>query len=54
VDAGFHVYQIANNLWPWRYLWPNAVARPRRVRGPLAGNVKRHDLVLSRVDAEEL
>lgn len=54
VAAGFHVYTIDNNLWPWRYLWPEEVGRPWRVRGPLAAGVKRHDLVLSRIDAEEL
>ena len=54
VAAGFNVYEIDNNLWPWRYLWPEAVRRPRRVRTPLTKPVKRLDLVLSRVDADEL
>ena len=53
-DAGFHVYRIDNNLWPWRYLWPKQVRRPQRVVEPLTRRVKRLDLVLSRVDAEEL
>jgi FkbM family methyltransferase len=54
LDAGFHPYRIDNNLWPWRYLWPNDVRRPRRIRQPLTKRVKRIDLVLSRVDQEEL
>jgi FkbM family methyltransferase len=53
-DAGFHAYRIDNNLWPWRYLWPNDVRRPRRIRGPLNRRVKRLDLVLSRLDREQL
>jgi FkbM family methyltransferase len=54
LDVGFHAYRIDNNLWPWRYLWPNVVHRPRRIRQPLLKRVKRIDLVLSRVDREEL
>ncbi len=54
VDRGFHVYRIDNNLWPWRYLWPCDVGRPRRVRGALTRRAKRLDLVLSRIDADEL
>ena len=54
VDDGFHVYEIANNLWPWRYLWPAEVRRPRRVRLSLTKPIKRLDLVLSRVDADRL
>ena len=53
-DAGFHAYRIDNNLWPWRYLWPNEVRRPRRVRRGLSRRVKRLDLVLSRVDGDIL
>ena len=54
MDAGFNVYRIDNNLWPWRYLWPNDVRPPRRERGALTRRVKRLDLVLSRVDGETL
>ena len=54
VDAGFNVYRIDNNLWPWRYLWPNDVRPPVRERGPLTARVKRLDLVLSRADRETL
>ncbi len=53
-DAGFFAYEIDNNLWPWRYLWPAVVGRPRRVRRSLERRPKRIDLVLSRVDQEEL
>ena len=54
IDAGFHVYEITNNLWPWRYLWSAEVNRPHRVHEPLTQHVKRLDLVLSRVDADQL
>jgi len=54
IDAGFHVYEITNNLWPWRYLWPAEVTRPRRVRSLPDKRVNRLDLVLSRVEADWL
>jgi FkbM family methyltransferase len=54
LDAGFHVYRIDNNLWPWRYLWPNDVRPPVRVAEPLTKRVKRLDLVLSRTDRPTL
>ena len=54
LEAGFQVYTIDNDLWPWRYLWSNDVRPPRRLRGHLGRRVKRLDLVLSRVDAETL
>jgi FkbM family methyltransferase len=37
LDAGFNVYRIDNNLWPWRYLWPNDVRPPRPRPPPPAG-----------------
>lgn len=52
LDRGFHVYEIENNLWPWRYLWPKEVRRPQRSTRSLTERVKRLDLVLSRIDAE--
>lgn len=52
--AGFHVYELPNSYWPWRYMWPNDVAAPRRALGPLDGSVKHHDLVLSRRDLPQL
>lgn len=54
LDRGFHVYEIENNLWPWRYLWPQDVSRPRRLKQSLTERVQRLDLVLSRTDAEQL
>lgn len=51
---GFHAYEIDNDYWPWRYLWPRAVRPPRRLRRALDRRVRRLDLVLSRIDAEEL
>jgi FkbM family methyltransferase len=56
IDCGFHVYTIPNNYWPWRYLWPNDVQRPRRLRDAslLTTPMKRLDVILSRVGAEAL
>jgi FkbM family methyltransferase len=56
VESGFHVYTIDNNYWPWRYLWPNCVRRPMRLRDEsvLTRPMKRLDVILSRVDADEL
>jgi len=53
-ELGFHAYWLPNNYWPWRYLWPNEVRRPQRMRRGLDEPVRRLDLVLSRVDAAEL
>jgi FkbM family methyltransferase len=53
-DAGFRLYEVENNYWPWRYLWPDDVKRPWRFRGRLDGVDRRIELVLSRVDAEAL
>ena len=53
-DAGFHAYEIENNYWPWRYLWPKCTRRPRRSTRDLTQRVKRIDLVLARADAEQL
>lgn len=53
-NEGFHAYELPNNYWPWRYLWPNDVLPPRRVRFDLNRPVRRLDLVLSRVNADEL
>lgn len=52
--AGFYPYSMANQYLPWRYLWPNAISRPKRIRGSLPPHVKRIDLVLSRIDADQL
>lgn len=54
IDAGFNVYTIKNNYWPWRYLWPECVSRPQRMKERLHKRVKRIDIILSRVDADEL
>lgn len=56
VERGFHVYTIDNNYWPWRYLWPNCVRRPKRLRDEsvLTRPMNRLDVILSRVDADEL
>lgn len=53
-DRGFHAYEIDNNLWPWRYLWPNVVRPPQRSRGNFDRKRRRIDLVLSRIDAPTL
>ena len=54
VEAGFNIYEMDNSYWPWRYLWPHYVRRPRRVRRELNQRVHRLDLVLSRRDLEQL
>lgn len=54
LQAGFHMYQINNSYWPWRYLWPRCVSKPKRVRDALTQRVDRIDLVLSRQDSSEL
>ena len=53
-DVGFHAYEMDNNYWPWRYMWPRCVRRPRRCTRDLTVRVKRLDLVMSRQDAEQL
>ena len=52
--AGFNAYEIDNNYWPWRYISPKRVARPRRVRWNLDDHIDRVDLVMSRADRESL
>ena len=53
-EAGFNTYRMENDYMPWRYLWPKAVRKVRRV-GQLADrHAKQIDLVLSRIDSEEL
>jgi FkbM family methyltransferase len=53
-DAGFQAYEMDNNYWPWRYMWPRRVGRPRRCTRDLTKRVKRLDLVMSRQDSERL
>lgn len=53
-DAGLHAYEMENNYWPWRYLWPRYVRRPRRCQRDLTQRVDRLDLVMSRQDTSEL
>jgi len=52
--AGFIVYELPNNYWPWRYVWRRAIAPPKRFRESLKHLRRRVDLVLSRIDAEFL
>jgi FkbM family methyltransferase len=52
--AGFNAYEIDNNYWPWRYISPRRVTRPRRVRWNLDDHIDRVDLVMSRIDRESL
>jgi FkbM family methyltransferase len=54
LSAGFNVYEITNSYWPWRYLWPRRVSRPKRRRSRLPRRADRLDLVLSRRDADFL
>jgi FkbM family methyltransferase len=56
LDRGFHVYLLPNDYSPWRYLWPNVVGPPQRLRdlAVLQQRVARLDVVLSRSDADVL
>jgi len=56
LDRGFHVYVLPNDYWPWRYLWPDDVGAPRRLRdlSLLARRMPRLDVVLSRLDRDAL
>jgi FkbM family methyltransferase len=54
LDRGFHTYALPNSYWPWRYLWPNCVAAPRRISIDTIDRAARLDLVLSRQDTDEL
>jgi FkbM family methyltransferase len=47
-SAGFNVFEIPNNYWPWRYLWPAAVALAKKRTAPLPNRVRRLDIVLAR------
>jgi FkbM family methyltransferase len=55
-QRGFRLFTIPNNYWPWRYLWPNDVERPRRLRDEalLVAPIKRLDVILSRQDVDVL
>jgi hypothetical protein len=52
--AGFRAYEMENNYWPWRYLWPRSVRRPWRCTRDLTKRVRRLDLILSRNSGDEL
>lgn len=54
VEAGFRAYEMTNNYWPWRYLWPGRIQRPQRITRRLGQRVRRLDLVFSRIDAAAL
>jgi FkbM family methyltransferase len=54
LDAGFHLYRINNDYGPWRYLWPDSVRPPRRVRSPVKSWIGQFDVVLSRIDRDTL
>jgi hypothetical protein len=48
LDAGFGVFELPNNYWPWRYLWPNDITPPRRSQRDFTQRVDRLDVLLSR------
>jgi FkbM family methyltransferase len=54
LKEGFHIYRINNDYAPWRYLWPDDVLPPQRMRGPMKSWIGQVDVVLSRVDQENL
>jgi FkbM family methyltransferase len=56
LDRGFHVYLLPNDYAVTRYLWPNDVGAPQRLRdfAVLRNRVERLDVVLSRNDVDAL
>jgi hypothetical protein len=59
LDRGFHVYMLAADYAPWRYLWPKDVTAPQRLRDLAVLEQQRQrrpqfNLVLSRSDADAL
>ncbi|MEZ0359712.1 FkbM family methyltransferase [Mycobacterium sp. SA01] len=54
IDAGFNVYEMTNSYSAWRYLWPNDVINPPRLRDDLTSRVARLEVVLSRYDGDYL
>ena len=54
LDAGFNVYEMDNNYWPWPYLWPNCIKRPWRSDRDFTQRLQRLDLLLSRTDARQI
>jgi FkbM family methyltransferase len=56
LDRGFHVYMLAADYTPWRYLWPKDVRAPQRLRDLAVLEQRREqlNLVLSRSDADAL
>jgi len=54
LHAGFRVYELPNDYWPWRYAFPRRVAAPAPLREPLDALRRRVDLILSRRDLPAL
>jgi FkbM family methyltransferase len=54
LEAGFYLYLVDNNYSPWRYFWSEIVRPPQRVRGALNSWIGQYDIVLSRLDQEQL
>ncbi|KUH75767.1 hypothetical protein AU184_15360 [Mycolicibacterium novocastrense] len=57
LDLGFHVYLLPYDYWPWRYLWPNDVGAPKRLRDLTvleSREGKVYEIILSRQDVEAL
>lgn len=57
LDRGFNVYLLPYDYLPWRYLWPNVVGAPQRLRDSAVleqREGKVYEIVLSRIDADLL
>lgn len=53
-ELGYHVYLLKNDYSPWRYIWSDSIQPPRRARHPIRSWIGQHDVVLSRLDQDEL
>ena len=55
LERGYHIYLMPAHYWPWRYLWSKDVRAPKRLRDlARLERRERFDMVLSRIDADEL
>ena len=55
LERGYNIYLMPANYWPWRYLWSKDVRAPKRLRDlARLERRERFDMVLSRIDADEL
>lgn len=48
LERGYSAYEISNNYWPWRYMWPRSTQKPQKLVDLSSLRHRRIDLVLSR------